>query len=81
MIKQKFSNYNIIDSDCVQATFEKILPQANINHFGGSGMIEDFLNFVENYLNIKLKDIRKYSTIFLKTVIIFLGYSPMKMII
>lgn len=59
MIKQKYSNYNIIDGDCVRATFEKILPQTNINHFGGSGMIEDFPKFCGKLFEYQVKEHKK----------------------
>ncbi len=65
MLKQKFSNYNIIDGDCVRNAFQKELPQLNINHIGGSGMEEDFPNFCAKLFEYQIKEHKdKFNYIF-----------------
>lgn len=55
MISKKFPNYHIISGDDIRNTFADVLPQNNINSKGGSGMVEDFPNFLSTlfYKSIK----------------------------
>lgn len=46
MISKKFPNYHIIVGDDIRWTFSRVLPDNNINSKGGSGMKEDFPNFL-----------------------------------
>lgn len=59
MIKQRFTNYNIIDGDCIRSTFESVLPSNNINHLGGEGMVEDFPKFCGQLLAYQIKEHKK----------------------
>lgn len=56
MIKQKYPNYNIIDGDCIRTTFEKVLPDININHIGGEGMHEKFPEFCAKLFDYQIKE-------------------------
>lgn len=55
MISKKFPNYHIISGDDIRGTFNEVLPNNNINSKGGSGMIDDFPNFLSTlfYRSIK----------------------------
>lgn len=55
MISKKFPNYHIIIGDDIRGAFKEALPKNNINSKGGSGMIDDFPNFLSTlfYKNIK----------------------------
>lgn len=46
MISKKYPNYHIIIGDDIRYTFKMVLPNNNINSKGGSGMIDDFPNFL-----------------------------------
>ncbi len=46
MIYKKYPNYHIIIGDDIRWAFQQILPANNISSKGGSGMIEDFPNFL-----------------------------------
>lgn len=46
MISKKYSNYHIIIGDDIRGAFQEILPNNHINSKGGSGMKEDFPNFL-----------------------------------
>lgn len=56
MIKQRYSNYNIIDGDCIRTTFEKVIPEAHINHINGNGMIEKFPEFCSKLFEYQIKE-------------------------
>ena len=56
MIKKKYSNYNIIDGDCIRSTFEKVLPDVNINHLNGIGMSEKFPEFCSKLFEYQIKE-------------------------
>lgn len=45
-ICEKFPHYHIIIGDAIRGAFSEVLPQNNINSKGGSGMIEDFPQFL-----------------------------------
>ena len=55
MIAKKFPNYHVISGDDIKNTFKEILPQNNINSKGGSGMKEDFPNFLSTYFYKSIK--------------------------
>lgn len=46
MISEKYPNYHIIEGDCIRWSFQKTLPNTNINSKNGRGMKEDFPNFL-----------------------------------
>lgn len=46
MLHKKFNNYNIISGDEIRGAFKDIFPELNINSTGGSGMIENFPNYL-----------------------------------
>ena len=46
MISKKYPDYHIIIGDDIRWAFQEILPNNNINSRGGSGMVEDFPNFL-----------------------------------
>lgn len=46
MISKKYPNYHIIIGDDIRYAFKIVLPNNNINSKGGSGMIDDFPNFL-----------------------------------
>lgn len=56
MIKQKYSNYNIIDGDCIRTTFEKVMPKLHINHINGEGMTEKFPEFCSKLFEYQVKE-------------------------
>lgn len=56
MIKKRYSNYNIIDGDCIRNAFEKSIPEVNINHVNGSGMIEKFPDFCLKLFEYQIKE-------------------------
>lgn len=56
MIKHKYPNYNIIDGDCIRTAFEKALPEVNINHINGNGMIQKFPEFCSNLFEYQIKE-------------------------
>lgn len=63
MIAQKYNNYQIIVGDDIRWAFQEVLPNNHINSKGGSGMDEDFPNFLSFlfYKSIKRnQDIFKY---------------------
>lgn len=60
LIKQKYPNYNIIDGDCIRTTFEKVMPEANINHVKGSGMIEKFPEFCAKLFEYQIREHKNY---------------------
>lgn len=49
MISKKYPNYHIIIGDDIRWAFEEVLPSNNINNKGGSGMENDFPNFLASY--------------------------------
>lgn len=55
MVAEKYPNYHIYIGDDIRWAFQETLPQVNINMYGGSGMIEDFPNFLSSlfYKSIK----------------------------
>lgn len=57
MIANKFPNYHIIVGDDIRWAFQDVLPNNNINSKGGSGMKEDFPNFLASYF---YKSIKRY---------------------
>lgn len=46
MISKKYPNYHIIIGDDIRWAFQETLPNNNINSKGGTGMVEDFPNFL-----------------------------------
>lgn len=46
MISKKFTNYHIMVGDDIRWAFQQVLPNNNINEREGSGMQEDFPNFL-----------------------------------
>lgn len=44
-----YPSYHLINGDSIRSAFQEVLPQNNINKFGGTGMIEDFSKFCANY--------------------------------
>ena len=46
MISKKYPNYHIIIGDDIRGAFKETLPNNNINSKGGSGMVDDFPNFL-----------------------------------
>lgn len=59
MISKKFPNYHIISGDDIRNTFSDVLPQNNINSKGGSGMVEDFPNFLSTLFYKSVKNFRE----------------------
>lgn len=45
MIIEKFSNYQVLNGDCIRSTFQKVFPEVEINKFNGNGMKNDFALF------------------------------------
>lgn len=60
MIKEKYSNYNIIDGDCIRTAFEKVVPELQINHINGKGMIETFPEFCSRLFEYQIKEHKNY---------------------
>ena len=56
MLCKKYPKYQIINGDTVRKAFSNILPKNNINAKGGSGMVDDFPNFLAYmfYKNIEM---------------------------
>ena len=46
MISKKYPYYHIMIGDDIRWAFKMVLPANNINSKGGSGMVEDFPNFI-----------------------------------
>lgn len=55
MISKKFPNYHIIVGDDIRGAFQEVLPGNNINSKFGSGMKEDFPNFLASYFYKSIK--------------------------
>lgn len=55
MIAKKYTNYHIIVGDDIRWAFQDVLPNNNINSTGGSGMKEDFPNFLASYFYKSIK--------------------------
>lgn len=58
MISKKYPHYHIIIGDDIEWAFQQTLPSYKINNNGGSGMEEDFPNFLSClfYQSIKSND-------------------------
>ncbi len=59
-INKVYSNYHIINGDSIRSTFEKALPQNNINKYNGSGMKEDFARFSATFFKDEIKRNKGY---------------------
>ncbi len=46
MIAKRYPGYQFMVADIMIGTFERVLPQLDINHNGGEGMREDFPKFL-----------------------------------
>lgn len=62
LIKKEYQNYCILDWDCVRMAFERVIPELEINHLNGAGMVNTFpqfcielfmdqIEYQENYFN------------------------------
>lgn len=59
MICKKYPNYNMIVGDAIKKSFDKVLPQNNINSKFGSGMLEDFPKFLAYTFHESIKRVNK----------------------
>lgn len=60
MITEKFSNYQILNGDCIRSTFQKVFPEVGINKFKGHGMKNDFALFCSELFKNEIKYNKNY---------------------
>lgn len=55
MISKKYPNYHIIIGDDLRSTFTEVFPDLNINSENGSGMKDDFPEFLSHLFHKNIK--------------------------
>lgn len=54
-VNKQYPNYHIINGDSIRHTFERVLPQNEINKRNGKGMREDFAKFSAELFKNEIK--------------------------